>query len=206
MEDKGQPTSYEVNSGDNSVVNEYPEISPQITEYVKKEVTKTVKKVVEKKVNQELVHDKATLFTVFGIFASIVTFTSIEIQILKNTCSSSKITGLSLTILSSLLLFIFVLDYIGRSWREDFCYQLKKFPWHLLIIVSVIFVLGIFLSTKGNEQSCIEHYIYSRYEKNFIEKQVILENSLQSAIADLKKSIDKNNFDIEKLKNGYSKQ
>lgn len=159
-----------------------------------------ISEIVEDKVNSELKHDKATLFTVFGIFASIVTFTSVEIQILKATCSFWKITGLSLIMLSSLLCFIFVLDYIGRTWREELSKQLKLFPWHLLIIVSAIFFVGIFSSTFGNEQSCKESFIYTRYENDFNDRQLSLEKSIQSKMDNLQKNIENNKLQLDELK------
>ncbi|HGF0779179.1 TPA: hypothetical protein ACF71V_003403, partial [Legionella pneumophila] len=158
-----------------------------------------ITEIVEKKVNEEIAHDKATLFTVFGIFASIVTFTSIEIQILKNTCSFEKITGLSLITLSSLLFFIFILDYIGRSWREEVSKQMKFFPWHLFLITSTIFLMGIGLSISGNEQLCVYNNIYARYEKDFNEKQALFEQTVLADIKKLRKKFDANNVQIKEL-------
>jgi len=83
---------------------------------------------VKDKISEEISVDKASLFTVFGIFASIVTFVSVEIQILKVICDFWNIAGFSMIVLSSLLMFILLLDYIGRGWRDD---SKVKFPWEI---------------------------------------------------------------------------
>ena len=178
------------------------ELTPSITTVVSNQqpYEQYITEAVEKKFKEVYEHDKASLFTLFGVFASILTFTSIEIQILKTTCSFWKITGLSLIMLSSLLCFIFVLDYIGRSWGKEFNEQWKLFPRHLLIIVSVIFITGIISSAFGNEQSCIENIIYTRYERDFNDRQLSQEKFMQSKITNLKKNIEKNNLEIDELK------
>jgi|GEM_PF-6265470 predicted membrane protein len=43
---------------------------------------------VEAEVKKQVAMDKNSLFTVFGLFASVVTFISVEVQILKSACSS----------------------------------------------------------------------------------------------------------------------
>lgn len=49
---------------------------------------------------RRLANDKASLINVFGIFASIVTFISIEIQILKQICDFWRLLGFSAFILA----------------------------------------------------------------------------------------------------------
>ena len=133
------------------------------------------------------------MITVFGIFASIVAFLSIEIQILKTVCNFWNVTGFSLIILGSLLSFVLILHYIGQSWIKN--EQRQKFPWPISIIIIFFFIVGIIFSTQGNENSCIENAIYKRYENNFLEKQIELEKmygdkfqNLQNKIENLQKS------------------
>lgn len=97
-------------------------------------------KILEKKFET----DKTSLLMVFGIFASIVTFLSIEIQILKNICDFYRLLWFSLYILWALLSFIFVLQYIIKSWIEnDKTTSWKDFIKNPSIIITlfVVFLL-----------------------------------------------------------------
>ena len=96
-----------------------------------------VKKEVKREIQREIKLDKATLFTVFGIFASIVTFISIDIQILKTFCAVWNVIGFSIIMLASLLSFILILDYIGRGWSNDL-----QFPWLLMGFIILLFGVG----------------------------------------------------------------
>ena len=90
-------------------------ISNYIKEEIKKEVLlmqSLVKEEIKVTVSEQTKIDKASLFTVFGIFASIVTFVSVEIQVFKTICDIWILTGFTLVILASLLIFILLLDYI----------------------------------------------------------------------------------------------
>lgn len=144
-----------------------------------------------------LITDKASLITVFGIFASIVAFLSIEIQILKTICAYWKVAGFSLIILASLLSFVLILHFIGQTWAKND--QKQKFPWEIAMIVMFLFIVGVVFSTLGNENSCIENSIYRRYENTFIDKQFELEkrydntiNTLQEEIEGLKEQVRQN--------------
>lgn len=95
--------------------------------------------------------DKATLLTVFGIFASIVTFLSLEVQILKTVCSFGKIFGLSLIFLSVLLIFNVLLHYIAQTWINS---KNKYFPLAIFIFSISLFLIGTIASAFGNENKC----------------------------------------------------
>jgi hypothetical protein len=73
-----------------------------------------------------------------------VTFLSIEIQILKNICDFYRLLWFSLYILWALLSFIFVLQYIIKSWIEnDKTTSWKDFIKNPSIIITlfVVFLL-----------------------------------------------------------------
>ena len=155
---------------------------------------------VKEEIQKEIKFDKASLFTVFGIFASIVTFVSVEIQILKILCDVWDIIGFSIIILASLLTFILILDYIGRGWRNDFKLEIKQFPWILMIFILSLFLVGfISIRFSNKEVACKDEAIFKKYESNFMDKQIELENKYDGKIDNLQKEIDNNKKVIEDL-------
>ncbi len=153
---------------------------------------------VKEEIKNEISTDKSSLFTVFGIFASLVTFVSVEIQVLKNICSIWNVLGFSLVIIASLLLFILVLDYIWRGWRNDFKEELHRFPWILLVIIVVIFTGSIVAMNFGNEQSCKENTIFNKYQSDFMDKQNELDKTLKQRQNDFEKMMQSKLDDFEK--------
>lgn len=166
----------------------------------KDELKVIVKDHVKDEIQKEIKYDKASLFTVFGIFASIVTFVSIEIQILKTLCDFWNVVGFSIIILASLLSFILILDYIGRGWRNDFRLELKQFPWILMIFIILLFATG-FISTSFStkEVSCKDEAIFKKYENDFLDKRLELEKMYNDRIQNLQNEIDNNKKAIEGL-------
>lgn len=154
---------------------------------------------INEQIRKEIATDKASLFTVFGVFASIVTFLSVEIQILMRFDDPWNSSGFSLIILASLLIFITLLDYIGRGWRDDSTQQLKNFPWVLFAITTLIFLTGLFLTSRGNEQKSKENLIYMRYEKDFTERQVELERMFDDEIKTLRSAIHNTSAQVKGL-------
>lgn len=145
---------------------------------------------VQEEVQKEIKFDKASLFTVFGIFAAIVTFISTEIQLLRMLCGFWSAVGFSIVILASLLTFILVLDYIGRGWRNDFKLEARQFPWILMIFIICLFVTGfVSASFSEKESTCREEAIFKKYESNFIDKQLELEREYDSKINNLQQEV-----------------
>jgi hypothetical protein len=101
-----------------------------------------------KKIRQDLANERLNNITIFGIFASLVTFFSIEIQVFKNIDNFWLIVGLTAFLVSSLLLFVFSIHSIAREklgWRDFF-----STPVFWLFMVFLIFSLVIFvLNSKG---------------------------------------------------------
>lgn len=166
-----------------------------------------IKDHVKDEIQREIKFDKASLFTVFGIFVSIVTFVSIEIQILKTLCDFWNVTGFSIIILASLLTFILILDYIGRGWRNDFKLEIKQFPWILSVFIILLFATG-FISTSfsAKEIACKDETIFKKYESNFLDKQLELEKMYSSKIQNLQNEVDSSKKAIEELKKSQNLQ
>src|SRR3989338_10490899 len=89
------------------------------------------------------------LITGFGIFASIVTFLSIEIQIFKNICDPLRLLGFSLIVLASLISFIFVLHVIANFWINE---KAKEYPKIIIVFILLLFIGGIVLFFIGNDE------------------------------------------------------
>lgn len=173
----------------------------QIFQVKENDLKELVRDHVKDEIQKEIKTDKASLFTVFGIFASIVTFVSIEIQILKTICDFWNVVGFSIIMLASLITFVLILDYIGRGWRNDINSEIKQFPWILTIFIILLFAVGfISVSFSSKEISCKDEAIYKRYENYFWEKQIEIESLYKNKIQNLQNEIDDNKKAIENLK------
>lgn len=134
-------------------------------------ITESVKMEIDKKVNKV----QNSLFTIFGLFASIVTFFSVEVQILKTACSNFTLAWLSLITLWWLVIFVILIDHIWRGrWEEE----KKKIAKMFLEIAGLIFLVGIILISFWNEQQCKENEIYQKFENEYWKKIIELENKI----------------------------
>jgi len=84
---------------------------------------------------REVKNMKIDFIAVIGIFVSIFTFISIEIQILRYVCDFWRIAGFSLIIFGSLSGFVILIHSI---------FSQKEIKNKILIFCIVIFLLGIF--------------------------------------------------------------
>lgn len=149
----------------------------------KSEVLRFAKNYAREKIDKQVQTDKISLFTVFGIFASIISFLTIEFQFLKTLCSPEKIVGFSLLMFSLLLSFNVALDYLVKSRTE------KKTPRpniYFAIFVALTFALGIIFIYRGNEEVCKDNQIYERYSSQFDQNM----NEYQIKIDQLQKQVD----------------
>lgn len=144
----------------------------KIEEWIKEKIVNEIILEMEDK----LATDKTSLISVFGIFASIVTFLSVEIQILKTICSFWKLVGFTLIMLSSLLLFILILDFIWKNWinfKNNKNTVIPNITWFILILlVSWIWISWI----AWDENQCKENSIYQRYSDEFSQKLIQLKS------------------------------
>lgn len=134
-----------------------------LLEELRLEIKKETKEEIEKQVQT----DKASLMTVFGIFASVISFLTIEFQFLKTICSIEKITGFTLILFSLLFSFNIGLDYLIKS-RLD---KESPKPNNIFIFfILILLIFGIFIISKGNEEQCKDNAIYTKYSQEFNEK------------------------------------
>lgn len=124
---------------------------------------------------QEINKEKNSLFTLLGLFTSVVTFISVEIQILKSACSSFTLAWLSLIMLWWLWTFIILIDYIGKWWRNR---ENNPFPKNLAYRILSLFVIWILLSCLWNEQQCKENEIHQKFENEYSKRLSELENKI----------------------------
>ncbi|MFZ2188742.1 MAG: hypothetical protein WAV73_04230 [Candidatus Moraniibacteriota bacterium] len=100
------------------------------------------------KSNKQIEKTKTQWVTFIGLFVSIFTFISIEIQILRYVCDFWRIAGFSLIIFSCLSGFVILLDYFSQKWvatKEDrkivFPEEyFSRYFWNLLL-------LGVFIAS-----------------------------------------------------------
>jgi len=100
------------------------------------------------RLKQDLTNERLNNITIFGIFASLVTFLSVEIQVFKNIDNFWLLVGLSAFLVSSLLLFVFSIHSIARNklgWKD-----FLSTPIFWLFILFLFFSFFIFaLNSKG---------------------------------------------------------
>lgn len=137
-------------------------------ERAKEGFLKTAKTEATEEIRKQVQTDKASLITVFGIFASIISFLTIEFQFLRTICSLEKLLGFTLILASLLLCFNLALDYLVKS-RTD-----KETPKPNIIFgifVVILFTLGIYYTSLGNEAMCQDNKIFEKYSENFLDQQ-----------------------------------
>ncbi len=96
-------------------------------------------------------NDKISIITVLGIFVSIFTFISVEVQILRYICDFNKIIGLTLIIPAVLIIFCCSLDYLARLWIYDKNNSFNYRIFIILIISIALMVTGLILIKNSNQ-------------------------------------------------------
>jgi hypothetical protein len=175
---------------------------------VKKMITDAIGNVDEKmqpiigkidKFEKSLVTDKASLMTVFGIFASVVTFLSVEIQFLKNVCDPLRLVGFSLVLLASLLSFVWMLHLLANFWINE---RVKDHPKLLVVFIVLLFGLGGTLLVLGKDEiSCRDNYLFQKYNDDFNSRQIELEKKLSTGVNNLKQEV---NIKLNKIESEIS--
>lgn len=141
----------------------------EIVPKIKNEVESKVKKEVDEKVREE----SNKMFTLFWVFASVVAFLLVEVQVLKTATSWQLLAWLSLILLWSLSFFIAVLNFVLKSW-DDFKLKdvIKTKSWILLFLVLFLLIWWIWLSSKWDEiKSKDDAMTIQAHEQIFINKQ-----------------------------------
>jgi hypothetical protein len=96
---------------------------------------------------QEYTNVKKDFITIFGIFAAFLTYVSVEIQILKSAEDVFILYGLSMFLLSAMLLFAIVLNSIAKdqnSWK-------KAMPSPAFAILVVFLLISAYFFYKHSE-------------------------------------------------------
>lgn len=108
------------------------------------------------------------LFTLFGLFASVVAFLLEEVQILNNTCSKWMMIWLSLILLWSLSFFVLLIKFI-LSFRDDFDWKRDiniKSPICIVWLIALgLILIGIISASWWDEVKCKTENIIQQYEE-----------------------------------------
>ncbi len=146
------------------IVEKY--IKNNLTEEIERkfnwEVVPKIKKEVDEKVRQE----SNKMFTLFWIFASVVAFLLVEVQVLKTATSWNVLAWLSLILLWALSFFMLLIKIVLLL-RENFSYKEDKiwiFIVAVLLITSILFI-GFWVCLAWEWKEWQNWTI--KYEKNF---------------------------------------
>lgn len=137
------------------------ETSKNITIYASKDDVEQAKK----DIRNEIIQERWTLIWVFWIFASIVTFLSIEIQVLRSICDYNIFVWITLIILWWLILFNVIMNYLIRNNIDPNKKEIILFISSILLIWTWI-IIWLF----GDEDSCRDKK-YIEYESK-IEQRI----------------------------------
>lgn len=91
---------------------------------------------------EKLSNDKSSYLLFFGLFASIISFFSIELQIFRTVDSFWKVVGISMIFLSLLLTFNIVIYHLSLFQQKERKYKIGN----LFLILGFIFGFGIIFS------------------------------------------------------------
>ncbi|MCX6808918.1 MAG: hypothetical protein NTW50_04645 [Candidatus Berkelbacteria bacterium] len=99
-------------------------------------------------IRKDLASERQNNIIIFGIFASLVTFFSIEIQIFKSIENFWLLIGLSAFLVSSMLIFVLSLGAVIRNDLRWGVYFKNPLFWTFLFFLAFSFVI-FFLNSKG---------------------------------------------------------
>lgn len=150
---------------------------------------------VDKMIRDQVQLDKASLITVFGIFASVISFLTIEFQFLKTICSLEKILGFTLILFSLLFGFNVALDYLIKSRLNK---DIPKPSIYFTFLIIGLFLIGIIFTYKGNEEICVNNKIYQKYSDQF-------ESNFELLRQELKQQNNEQDSKINSLETGFDK-
>lgn len=138
--------------------------------------------------------DKESFTMVFGLFASLLSFLTIEFQLFKSLYSWQKILGFSSLLCALILIFNLTLSYFLQT-RKD-----AVRPWDLYVIIAFLFVVGIGFASCGNEEAIRKTHTYQRAYKVFQEEQGKLYRSYDQKLDGIFSDVRKMKHEIEELK------
>lgn len=130
--------------------------------------------------------------TVLGIFASFITFLTIEVQVLKTVCDYSRVLGFSLFILGAVLLFVGLIVYFTDSQNKKACQMILP-----LLVVFCLVGGGIFFIVNGDDEYVCK---LNRLDSDFQKMQTDLRVQNEQWIQDKNTEFDllKKSFNSKK--------
>ena len=103
--------------------------------------------------NQQI---QGALVAAFGIFASVVSFLTVEFQFLKTINNLQQIIGFSLVLFALLLGFNIALNYLANSQLND---KISTHNKYLIMAIAGMFFFGLIFVFWGNNESVKENKI-----------------------------------------------
>ena len=97
-------------------INDETTISPERIENLEKQIARIDK-------------EKVNFITIAGIFISIFTFISIDVQMFKYICDFKKIVSFIFIFAGVLMLFNLCLDYLAKTWVYQHCRKVVLCNW-----------------------------------------------------------------------------
>lgn len=162
----------------------------------KDEILKEAKNDARDKIDEQVQIDKVSLITVFGVFASIISFLTIEFQFLKTICSLEAILGYTFVLFALLFGFNIGLDYLVKSRLEK---TTPKPNIYFVILVAIFAVVGTWLAMKGNEINCKENQIYRKYSKDFESRASDFDTQYSKRLDNLESKIQQIEYGVKPL-------
>lgn len=111
----------------------------EVKEFFKEDFEKSIED-LRTELKTESQDAKKEFLTFFGLFASFMTFLSIEVQIFKTNNNINEILGISILILSFLMFFAIILNDISKD-VDDF--KVFKKPVYLLTLIFLLVGCGL---------------------------------------------------------------
>ena len=96
-----------------------------------------------RKVEEKFERDRSSILTIFGIFATILIFVSLEFQIIGQATSLKQLASLSLLAAAGLMGFVVSLQWITKTWIEG---NNSQALWALVIIIGGLLFAGGYLA------------------------------------------------------------
>lgn len=125
---------------------EYERIDAKMVRGLINEETGKVRSEVKEEIQKQVESVAISQMTIFGIFASILAFLTIEFQLLKTLQNAKAILGFSLVLFALLISFNIALDCIAKN-------RLSNKNWDLVVFCVIIVGAaggGIFLLMLGD--------------------------------------------------------
>lgn len=165
-----------------------PSIDIELIKKLIQEEHDTINRAVQEEIQRQIQDDKISLITIFGIFASITSFLTIEFQFLKTVNSLEKILGFSLILFALLLSFNVALDYIVKSGvsKKTLTPSIAFYA-----LMGSLFIVGVLFASLGNEEYCKDNFIYQRYADNFENRLTVFHQNYKKQLRELETAIKK---------------